>query len=221
MAFEAVIFDCDGVLVDSELLGNRIVVECAAEAGVVMPLAEAVARFRGAKMADTIAFIEQRLGYPLPADFTSELRRRMAAAFETDLRPVEDVESVLRDLEIPYCVASNGPRDKMEVSLGTTGLLPYFHRRIFSAYEVGSWKPAPDLFLHAARELGVVPERCVVVEDSVPGVQAGIAAGMKVLGYTPAGEGAHLAEAGAQPFSRMADLLPLLEGVGFRQGISD
>lgn len=214
MNFEAVIFDCDGVLVDSELLGNRIVVECAAELGVVLPLAEAVARFRGAKMADTVAFIERRLGFPLPADFTAEVRRRMAAAFEAELQPVEGIESVLRDLEVPCCVASNGPRDKMEVSLGATGLLPYFHGRIFSAYEVGSWKPAPDLFLHAARSLGVAPENCVVIEDSVLGVQAGAAAGMRVFGYAPAGEGASLGAAGAHPFSRMAELPSLLRGCG-------
>ena len=134
----------------------------------------------------------------------------MAAAFEARLRPVEGVEALLESLELPYCVASNGPREKMEVTLGTTGLLPYFQTRIVTAYEVGCWKPDPGLFLHAARMLGAAPENCIVVEDSTLGVRAGVAAGMTVFGYAPAG-GSELAEAGARPLAHMADLLRFLE----------
>jgi HAD superfamily hydrolase (TIGR01509 family) len=211
MYFEAIIFDSDGTLVDSETLGNQVIVEYVAEFGLTLALAEAVAQFRGRKMADTIALIEQRLGHALPSGFLPELRRRMAAAFEARLQPMPGVETLLRYLPIPYCVASNGPYEKMEVSLRATGLLPYFQGRIFSAYEVGSWKPEPGLFLHAANALGVPPERCAVVEDSVLGVRAGRAAGMTVFGYAPSGDGDILAEAGAHPFPHMADLLPLLQ----------
>jgi HAD superfamily hydrolase (TIGR01509 family) len=211
MHFEAIIFDSDGTLVDSENLGNQVIVEYVAEFGLTLSLEEAVTQFRGRKMADTITLIEQRLGHPVPSNFLPELRRRMAIAFEARLEPMPGVEALLQYLRIPYCVASNGPHEKMEVSLRATGLLPYFEGRIFSAYEIGSWKPAPGLFLHAARALGAHPERCAVVEDSVLGVQAGKAAGMTVFGYAPSGDGASLAEAGAYPFSDMTALLPLLQ----------
>ncbi len=210
MPFEAIIFDCDGTLVDSEVLGIQVLVECVAELGLAFPMEEAVARFTGAKMADSIAIIEQRLGRPVPGDFVHEMRHRMAEVFRDRLQPVEGVETVLQSLSIPYCVASNGPREKMEVSLHVTGLMPYFQGRIFSAYDIGSWKPEPGMFLHAAQTLSVSPERCAVVEDSVLGAQAGKAAGMKVFGYDPKGDGAILSEAGAQTFSSMADLLPLM-----------
>lgn len=211
MNFEAVIFDCDGTLVDSERLGNQVLVECVAELGLIFPLEEAVARFTGNKMADTITVIEQRLGHPVPTDFVPQLRRRMAEVFRARLQPIVGIETVLQGLQIPYCVASSGPREKIELSLSVTKLLPYFQGRIFSAYEVGSWKPAPGLFLHAARALGVAPAQCAVVEDSMPGVQAGKAAGMTVFGYAPAGNEASLAALGAHPFTTMAALLPLLQ----------
>ncbi len=211
MNFEAVIFDCDGTLVDSEVLGNQVLVEYVAELGVEIPLADAVAEFTGRKMADTIALIEQRLGHAVPVGFVPELRRRMASTFEARLQPIAGVETLLRSLKVPYCVASNGPREKMEVSLRSTKLLPYFAGRIFSGYEIGSWKPAPELFLHAACSLGVPPERCAVVEDSLLGVQAGNAAGMVVFGFAPSGNAAQLAEAGARPFTEMATLLSLLQ----------
>lgn len=211
MHFEAVIFDCDETLVDSELLGNQVLVACVAELGLPFPLEDAIAQFTGGKMADGIAVIEQRLGHAVPPDFVPEVRRRMAAAFQAQLQPVAGIETVLQGLQIPYCVASSGPHAKIELSLSTTGLLPYFQGRIFSAYEVGSWKPAPGLFLHAAHALRVAPERCVVIEDSVPGVQAGKAAGMTVFGYAPAGNGASLAAVGAHPFTSMTALLPLLQ----------
>jgi HAD superfamily hydrolase (TIGR01509 family) len=105
----------------------------------------------------------------------------MAAALASGVRPIDGALELVRSLSVPFCVASSGPRDKIELSLRTTGLLPYFEGRIFSAYEVGSWKPDPELFLHAARSLGVPPARCAVVEDSIPGIQAGLAAGMNVF----------------------------------------
>lgn len=211
MSFEAIIFDCDGTLVDSESLGNQVVVECVAELGLDIPLPEALALFTGRKMADSIAVIEQRLGRPVPVDFLPELRRRMAEVFKAKLQPVAGVTDLLPSLRAPYCVASNGPRDKMELSLHTTGLLPYFAGRIFSAYEIGSWKPEPGLFLHAAQTMGVAPERCAVVEDSALGVRAGKAAGMTVFGYAPSGNDLLLAEAGARLFSHMIGLPALLE----------
>jgi HAD superfamily hydrolase (TIGR01509 family) len=210
MRFEAIIFDCDGTLVDSEHLGNRVLVEYLSELGLDLSLAEALGLFTGLGMANTIALIEERLGRPVPEDFEPELRDRMAITFGESLRPVAGVEAVLRSVKQPYCVASNATRDKTERSLRTTGLLGYFGERIFSAYDIGSFKPEPGLFLHAAEALGVAPERCAVVEDSIVGVRAGRAAGMAVFGFAPSGNAAVLAGAGAEPFEDMAGLLPLL-----------
>ncbi len=111
---------------------------------------------------------------------------------------------------MPFCVASSGPREKIELSLRVTGLLPHFVGRIFSAYEIGSWKPDPGLFLHAARSMGVEPNVCAIVEDSIPGVQAGLAARMPVFGYALEAESSRLQEAGAHVFNDMRDLPHLL-----------
>jgi len=182
---KAVIFDCDGTLVDSEVLTNEVLVEAVADYGLVISLAEAVAAFRGRKMAECVSALEQRLGRALPADFVSQFRERMSAAFRDRLRPVEGAVDLVRSIRQPFCVASSGPRDKIESSLSLTGLLPFFKESIFSSYEVGIWKPEPGLFLHAARTMGIEPHSCIVVEDSLPGVQAGIAAGMQVFAFQP------------------------------------
>jgi len=182
---KAVIFDCDGTLVDSEVLTNEVLVEAVAEHGLVISLAEAVAAFRGGKMADCVAALEQRIGQPLPPDFVSQFRTRMASAFRDRLLPVDGALDLVRSIRQPFCVASSGPRDKIELSLSLTGLLPFFKESIFSSYEVGTWKPDPGIFLHAARTMGIEPHSCVVVEDSLAGVQAGISAGMQVFAFQP------------------------------------
>jgi len=187
MAIEAVIFDCDGTLVDSETLGNEVLVECVGEHGLLLTVEEALTHFTGRKMADCVAELEQRLGKALPADFVPDLRARMARTFRERLRPIDGALSVLQRLRVPYCVASSGPREKIELSLGLTGMLGYFHGRVFSSYEHGSWKPDPGLFLHAAAVLGIAPSRCAVVEDSPPGLQAGLAAGMIVFAFRQRG----------------------------------
>lgn len=208
-----VIFDCDGVLVDSETLGNRVLVDVVAEFGVAMELEEAVAAFRGCKMADCVREIERRLGRSLPETFVPNLRARTADAFRLELRAVPGVAGVLDVLRVPMCVASSGPVEKIRFSLEITGLLPRFEGRLFSSYDVGVWKPDPGLFLHAARAMGVAPCTCAVVEDSVLGVRAGVAAGMRVFGFAPNPRDAHsLREAGAVVFQSMRELQGLLCG---------
>lgn len=185
---QAIIFDCDGVLVDSEHLANAVLVEYVREFGLFLSLEEALAQFTGVKMADCVAELEQRLGRRLPAHFVPTFRERSATAFRAHLRPIEGVEAIVKNLQqrnLPYCVASSGPREKIELNLRITGLLHYFQSRIFSAYEVGKWKPDPGLFLHAARVLGVEPQQCAVIEDSQPGIYAGLAADMMVFAYQP------------------------------------
>ena len=153
----AVLFDCDGVLVDSERVAVECIVEFAACHGAEFEFGEALDRFTGARMADTVHEIEKRAGCTLPGDFEDRLRARMAAEFKTRLKPMDGAAALVKALDVPYCVVSNGPRAKMEVTLRVTGLLEYFAGRIVSAYEVGAWKPDPAIFLHAARLLGAAP----------------------------------------------------------------
>ena len=183
VSIEAVIFDCDGTLVDTESIENTVLLQYARESGLSLTLEEAVRKFAGVKMSDCVEMIEAITGESLPAEFVSEFRRRCREEFEAGLQPIDGVVEVLSELQLPYCVASNGPLKKLELTLGLTGLKRFFEDRVFSAYTIDSWKPAPDLFLHAARELETSPQHCVVVDDSLPGVQAGIAAGMHVIAF--------------------------------------
>jgi len=177
----AVIFDCDGTLVDSEPIA---LAAWADEARTLDPPVllnnKQLHVLTGQGIAFTLSFLARHSGRPLPADFEARARKRMALAFREHLQPIPGALALLQSLKLPYCVASNGPRHKMELTLGVTGLLPWLDGRIFSAYEVGSFKPDPGLFLHAARELGVAPQHCAVVEDSLAGIEAGLAAGMTV-----------------------------------------
>ena len=209
MLTELVIFDCDGVLVDSETLSNRILVQFLAELGLTLKLKEAISLFKGCKMADCVGVIEQRLGI-MPPDFVTQLRERTAEAFERELLSVEGIEASLDKINLPICVASSGLPEKIKLALRVTNLLPRFEGRIFSSYEIGSWKPAPDLFLYAAKNMGVQAAYCTVVEDSILGVRAGVAAGMKVLGYTNPSEASSLEDCGARVFYSMYQLPSLL-----------
>ena len=174
---QAVIFDCDGTLVDSEEPGIEVLRELAQERGLALTREQAHAQFRGVRMAECIAWIAAQLsGVPpgFEADFTRQVRATTEQRFRQGLEALPGAFELLSGLHIPFCVATNGPRDKVELTLTLTGLRPLLGDRVFSAYEVGHYKPAPGLFLHAARALGVAPACCAVVEDSVPGVQAGL-----------------------------------------------
>lgn len=179
--FDAVIFDCDGTLVDSEPPGFAGILAAAREIGLEFASAQALLHLKGKRMRETLQALEQALGRPLPEGFEATLRRHMAEQFERHLTPMPGALELLQGLALPWCVASNGPRAKMELTLSICGLLPWCADRLVSAYEVGSFKPEPGLFLHAARTLGVAPGRCAVVEDSATGVEAGLAAGMPVF----------------------------------------
>lgn len=183
---ELVIFDCDGVLVDSEPIAARIDVRTLAEIGWPITTDEVIARFMGRSTGHMLAEVERHLGAPPPADLAATLAHRQRAAFAAELKPVEGIESALdriAELPVATCVASGGSHEKMRFTLGLTGLYERFDGRIFSADQVDRGKPEPDLFLLAAERMGVSPARCVVVEDSTYGVQAARAAGMRALGY--------------------------------------
>jgi HAD superfamily hydrolase (TIGR01509 family) len=182
-AFELVVFDCDGVLVDSERIAVRVEAELLGELGWPLTQAEIVERFMGRSDQFMDEAIEAQLGDRLPADWRDQLQRRYRAAYAADLAPVDGVLEALDRLSTPACVASSGSHDKLRFTLGQTGLYERFEGRIFSGYEVANAKPAPDLFLHAAERMGVDPAASAVVEDSRYGVLAARAAGMRAFGY--------------------------------------
>lgn len=210
--WKLVIFDCDGVLVDSEPIGARVFAGMLWELGIVMSPEECCQRFRGSHMADCLGFIGERLGRPAPDDFAARFRDRCVAAYHTELEPIPGIHVALERIALPRCVASNGPAEKMQTTLGLTGLLEFFEDRIFSAYDIQRWKPEPDLYLHAAEQCGVAARDCVVVEDSAFGVQAAVTAGMHVLGFAPNGEAEDLEQLGARTFRSMTELPDLLIG---------
>ena len=218
MTPELVIFDCDGVLVDSEPIANRILVAALAEVGTVIDMERAMARFVGRSMAAVVAMVEAEHGRPLPQDFLERLQARTFAAFRAELRPIPGIREALAAITAPVCVASSGSHEKIALSLSLCGLDVLFRGRAFSAADVTRGKPHPDLFLHAARRLGARPEASVVVEDSVVGVAAAAAAGMIALGFagdSPGGPALarRLSEAGARVFDRMAALPGLLSAL--------
>lgn len=207
---QLVIFDCDGVLVDTERLGVRIEAEILAEMGWEISEEEVVERFMGRSHDDMVREVEARLG-PLSAGWDFEYGPRHRAAYEAELTPVAGIPEALDQIEIPACVASSGSHEKIRFTLGLTGLYDRFAGRIFSAADVVHGKPAPDLFLYAARQLGAEPAACAVVEDSQYGIKAARAAGMRALGYGGGLTPAHvLADAGGEVFYRMGELPALL-----------
>ncbi|MGG5821681.1 HAD family hydrolase [Falsiroseomonas sp. HW251] len=178
---DAVIFDCDGTLVDSETLSAEVFAELLAELGHDADPAWILRSFRGRQFATSLEQLAARYG-ALPEDFGQRFRDRADAVYRERLREIEGAAALLGALHHPACVASNAPRAKIEMCLDAAGLRRFFPgERVFSAYEVGAWKPAPGLFLHAAAAMGADPARCLVVEDSEPGVLAGLAAGMRVV----------------------------------------
>jgi HAD superfamily hydrolase (TIGR01509 family) len=210
LPFDLVIFDCDGVLVDSEVISNRVLAEAVTALGLPMSLEETIATFMGLSMEACVAIIEARTGRPVPSGWVDAFRARTFAAFHRELHPIEGVEAALDRISLPTCIASSGPPEKIRITLSVTGLLPRFDGRIFSATEVPRGKPHPDLFLHAAARMGAAPARCAVVEDTLFGVQAGVAAGMSVFGYATLTDASALTTAGARAFDTMAELPRLL-----------
>ncbi len=208
---DLVIFDCDGVLVDSEELSCRCLSEALGRAGIEMTSAQALELFLGRSTAAVIAYCDG-LGRPLPADFLADLARQVRDTFRTQLKPISGVAALLAGLRLPHCVASSSNLDRVSFSLELTGLARYFGERLYTSQMVRRGKPAPDLFLHAASRMGAEPRRTLVIEDSISGVTAARAAGMAVWGFAGGSHyrardvSALLREAGAnRVFAAMAD----------------
>jgi HAD superfamily hydrolase (TIGR01509 family) len=208
-----VIFDCDGVLVDSEPIAARLTAEAVSELGWQMSPELAKAEFLGDTFANIIRRVEEKIGGEVPVDWPARSQANLLAALKRELTPVAGVRSAIAALiaaGATLAVASQGSHEKMQLTLSVTGLLPFFEGRIFSASQVKNPKPAPDLFLLAAETLGFEPRETVVIEDSTRGVKAALAAGMRVLGYTASVGREAIVAAGAEPVDDLAQLPPML-----------
>jgi len=210
MEARLVIFDCDGVLVDSELISNRVFCAMLNDLGLEVTLDDMFADFVGKSMPQCLDRIEKMLGHQLPANFGESVHRNIEAALADAVEPVAGIREVLDGLKLSFCVASSGTHRKIRTTLGATGLLARFEGRIFSAEDVLHPKPAPDLFLHAAQTLGHSPAACIVVEDTPTGARAGVAAGMRVYGFAAHTPSERLLDAGAYATFRAMSELPLL-----------
>jgi HAD superfamily hydrolase (TIGR01509 family) len=214
---EAVIFDCDGVLIDSEVVACQIAAEELTKLGYVITGEEVIRRFAGRTAREMEAEIESDWGQRLPDSYRTAVRERRADAYAGELNAIEGVEEALKSISVPVCVASSSSPETLRVGLGAVGLYDRFAPNIVSAKMVARGKPEPDIFIFAAGWMKVSPSRCLVVEDSVPGVQAAVRAGMPVLGFCGGshcapGHDKKLIEAGAaKAFEDMRELPALFE----------
>ncbi len=202
---ELVIFDCDGVLVDSETVSNQVLVANLANYGLSLNLEEAMSLFVGGSMQGVMQEAT-RLGAALPDNWIDEIYAQTYLRLAEGVDPIDGIPALLAQLskmDMPFCVASNGSQEKMRITLGQNGLLPLFENAMFSAHELQTWKPDPDLFLIAAKHFNVKPAHCVVIEDSKNGALAAKRAGMSCLAYAPHGEDPALLAHGAHCFSQM------------------
>ena len=215
MNYKLVIFDCDGVLVDSEAIGNRFISEALTLAGIPISAEGALSKFLGGKLTQIKEDAEKQLGFSLPANWVDEIYKKQFSEFRKNLKSIsgiEDVLDVLERINIPVCVGSNGPLNKMEVSLGVTKLKDRFLGRIFSADQVERPKPAPDLYLYCSEQMGVLPQDCLVIEDSPRGASAGVAAGMTVFGYAGGEDDSALKKVGCtKVFVSMREIAAFLD----------
>jgi HAD superfamily hydrolase (TIGR01509 family) len=203
-----ILFDCDGVLVDSEPVANAVLAEHLTQHGLPTSPQQALERYKGRSLKSVLAMAEDALGRSLPAHFLADMQAETFRAFEKHLRAVSGAEDLVQWVQAQgyrTCIASSGDYEKLDKTLGITGLKKYFEGRIFSAVDVENGKPAPDLFLHASEAMGTPPQRCFVIEDSGAGIAASIAAGMHVFAYGPF-EKAH----NVTPVKRLRDIKELL-----------
>ena len=200
MPYQLIIFDCDGVLVDSEDITSRVFLREVAKLGLELDQDHFTEQFAGTSYAVCVAHVEEKLGRSVPPDFADTFRQASFDAFRKELQPIPGIREVLAGLNHDCCVASNGPRNKIELNLGITNLLPYFKDQIFSAYELNIFKPDPRFYLQVANTLGYEKSKCLVVEDSLSGVRSARGAGIEVVAYAPhskkaeelRAEGAHI-----------------------------
>jgi len=211
MKYDLIIFDCDGTLVDSEKLSNSLIATMLREIGLSVSNEACLDLFKGKSFADIEAYIDQNLDHQLEFNFQESFRQRSKILFEAELKPIEGVETFLSSLQVKKCVASNGPQIKMKTTLEVTGLSKFFTKEnIFSAYDINSWKPKPDLFLYACEMMKVLPEKTLVIEDTEVGGIAANKASIDVILFAHS-ERTKLEGLGFKCFSKFSELDKLLE----------
>lgn len=197
---DLIIFDCDGVLIDSEILACRVDAEELSALGIPMSTKDVIRKFAGVSQKDMRTMIERDAGWSLPPDYEARVDQRIADLMSEELRPIPGIRAVIEQLDSPFCIASSSTHEKLQFTLTLTGLYDLFTPNIFSSSEVTHGKPAPDLFLHAATRMKAAPDRCIVIEDSTAGVEAAVAAGMHPIGFVG---GAHCDARQADRLQRM------------------
>ena len=209
--YKCIIFDCDGVLVDSEPIGNQVMVDMANELGANIDLSYAYQNFKGNSLKNCTNQISKLVNGELPSNFKDEYRRRSYEKFKNEIKPIDGIKEVLQNLKIPFCVASSGPLKKIKLNLKLTELLPFFQEnRIFSCYSIEKWKPDPAVFLWAAETMDFRPSECLVIEDSPIGVEAAINGGFDVFGFTALDFKGKLLERATKTFNSMGKLPELI-----------
>jgi len=209
-SYDLVIFDCDGVLVNTEPLANQVYVEILEEHGHRVNSDEYMREFSGASITQRLQVTSQKLNWTPPSNFASTFQERLAELSRQVLEPVDGIHELVESITVPMCIASNGTRSEIQLRLKLANLTEFFGDAIFSGLEVPKPKPAPDVFLTAAQSFNIPPSRCIVIEDSIPGVTAGVRAGMTVYGYAAFTPSESLRAAGAIPFSNMLELKSIL-----------
>jgi HAD superfamily hydrolase (TIGR01509 family) len=199
------------VLVDSESISAKVFREMILELGFNIDFKLILKQITGTSMKENLDFFAEQTGAELPVNFESEFRKRSFETFKTELKPIDGVAEILKSVNTPMGVASSGPLHKIELSLSTTGLINNFGHNIFSCYEIGKWKPEPDIYLHAAKKMGFEPHECAVVEDSEPGIKAALSGGFNVFAFTNRKNKAPFEKLGATVFYEMKELFHLLD----------
>jgi HAD superfamily hydrolase (TIGR01509 family) len=214
MKYDLIIFDCDGTLVDSEPVTNRLISMMMAERGIQMTPDACLEEFAGKNIMYITSYMERFIGQFDHIRFEEEYRERCLTIFDEELEEIPGVRGILESVRVAKCVASNGPRRKMDVTLRVTGLQAFFNsKHIFSAYDIQKWKPDPHLFLHAAHQMNVHPDRTLIVEDTISGVQGALNAKMDVVAYNPKHE-SNLQVEGVLSFESMLEISAYLESQG-------
>ena len=205
--YDLVIFDCDGTLVDSEHLSNTLLAEMLRELGMECNDEEIIEMFAGTSFEKITAYLEETLASGPPFDFEKEFRKRCKVIFENELLPIDGVKQFIESLDCKKCVASNGPLEKMQITLLAAGLKSYFPDDcIFSAYDIQKWKPEPELFLHTSATMDIPPNKCLVIEDTYHGAMGAINANIDVLVYSPKNTDNKLLQKGIPTFASFRQL---------------
>lgn len=208
---KCILFDCDGVLVDSEPIALSTLVNLANRFGVDIDLEFATQYFKGNSFKEVMAIIELFRKKPLPNNFEQTYRKTTFDRFQKELKPIPGITELIPQLKIPFAVVSSGPRNKIRHNLKLTGLIDHFEENIFSCYDLQKWKPNPAIYIHAAKKMGFDPKECLIIEDSLMGVQAGVASGASVYAYAAHAHNKEALQAtGAKLFYNMSDLLEIL-----------